>query len=425
MGNPSYCGHSGSRFFASLTNPRPYLQNIGVLTVAVLLFLDLSALAQGNGNGQNNGNAWGTQGNSGQGNWLGTSDDTDLILKSFGQERLRLKADGDMEAQGLFKADRMKVLGLTELDSVRTVFIRANRITSQNPGDTLIFFGDNSIVMDHSNDHIYAVHTNGTKDMRIQCQGFLQQGQSGNNHTMFNSTRGNVGIGVGNYGTLPTEKLHVNGNVRITGSKLHVSSAGDIGIGTSSPQARLDVKNTSNTSAFRVQSDGTVIAGQLAGANTSGRLCVGDPNHYIKGMFGKGLSLSTFLAEDALFIQEVTGKVGIGLSPNHVFGEGLLEVNGTIRSKEVVVDVNNWYDHVFTDTFELRSISELEEYIKQNGHLPDIPTTSTVKADGVQLGELNALLLKKIEELTLYVINLQKQNDALHAEFESLKTGNQ
>ncbi|MBO7459283.1 MAG: hypothetical protein J6T53_00035, partial [Bacteroidales bacterium] len=90
-----------------------------------------------------------------------------------------------------------------------------------------------------------------------------------------------------------------------------------------------------------------------------------------------------------------------------------LEVNGTIRSKEVIVEVANWSDFVFDNNYNLMSLKDTESYIKQNGHLPNIPSAAEVEKEGIQLGEMNALLLQKVEELTLYVIELQKQIDEL------------
>ena len=94
-----------------------------------------------------------------------------------------------------------------------------------------------------------------------------------------------------------------------------------------------------------------------------------------------------------------------------------LEVNGTIRSKEVLVEVANWSDFVFDKDYDLRTLKEVESYIKENGHLPDVPSAEEVKTNGVEVGEMNAILLQKIEELTLYIIELEKKID----EFDKIK----
>ena len=68
-----------------------------------------------------------------------------------------------------------------------------------------------------------------------------------------------------------------------------------------------------------------------------------------------------------------------------------------------------WKDEVFKDDYNLLSINEVEKYISENGHLPDIPSEAEVMENGINVGEMNALLLQKIEELTLYVIELEKK----------------
>jgi len=85
-----------------------------------------------------------------------------------------------------------------------------------------------------------------------------------------------------------------------------------------------------------------------------------------------------------------------------------LDVNGTIRAKEIKVEAD-WADFVFKDDYQLRNLAELEVFIKSNGHLPDIPSEKQVDVEGISLGEMNSKLLQKIEELTIYLI--EKDNE--------------
>ncbi len=107
-----------------------------------------------------------------------------------------------------------------------------------------------------------------------------------------------------------------------------------------------------------------------------------------------------------------SGYVGIGTSANTNFR---LSVNGNIRAKEVIVQ-SGWSDFVFEDSYKLMSIPEVEKFINENGHLKGIPTASAVKENGVGLSEINTLLLQKIEEMTLYIIDLDKRINKLEKE---------
>jgi len=111
------------------------------------------------------------------------------------------------------------------------------------------------------------------------------------------------------------------------------------------------------------------------------------------------------------------GFVGIGttnLSSNLFYK---LTVKGKILAEEVEVVPNvNAPDYVFKDDYELISIYELEKFVNENSHLPEIPSADDITKNNLKLGEMNFLLLKKVEELTLYIIDLQKQIDELKRE---------
>ena len=102
-----------------------------------------------------------------------------------------------------------------------------------------------------------------------------------------------------------------------------------------------------------------------------------------------------------------SGNVGIGAEAS---SEHKLSVNGKIRAQEIKVETANWPDYVFKQAYKLPSLSETEQFIQENGHLPEVPKAEEVEANGIQLGEMNKTLLKKIEELTLHVIELDKVN---------------
>lgn len=88
-----------------------------------------------------------------------------------------------------------------------------------------------------------------------------------------------------------------------------------------------------------------------------------------------------------------------------------LAVNGNVYTKKVKVTATAWSDYVFDTTYRLRPLSEVEAFIKANQHLPEVPSTAEVTKSGVDVGDTQALLLKKVEELTLYMIELNKRID--------------
>ncbi len=103
-----------------------------------------------------------------------------------------------------------------------------------------------------------------------------------------------------------------------------------------------------------------------------------------------------------------TGFVGIGTaSPDQK-----LTVKGIVHAQEVRVDLSvPGPDYVFGTNYKLPTLEEIKIYIDQNKHLPEIPSAKEMEKNGIQLGEMNMLLLKKVEELTLYVIELKKENE--------------
>jgi len=118
-------------------------------------------------------------------------------------------------------------------------------------------------------------------------------------------------------------------------------------------------------------------------------------------------------AYDRLTVQyNQEGNVGIGTwKPNEK-----LAVNGNIRAHEIKVETANWPDYVFDKDYDLPDLGKLKDFVQTNKHLPEVPTAASVEQDGIALGELNKILLKKIEELTLYLIH----NDEKMKEYKQL-----
>jgi len=112
-------------------------------------------------------------------------------------------------------------------------------------------------------------------------------------------------------------------------------------------------------------------------------------------------------------------NVGIATNPQSTYR---LAVEGSIRSREVRVDNDNWADYVFFKDYNLPTLREVEKHIEEKGHLINIPSEAEVEANGIELGEMNKLLLEKIEELTLYIIQQNKSQEQLEERIKVLET---
>ena len=111
----------------------------------------------------------------------------------------------------------------------------------------------------------------------------------------------------------------------------------------------------------------------------------------------------------------VEGNMGIGTTtPDYK-----LDVEGTIRARELKVDMQG-ADFVFEDDYQLRSLEEVQDFITTNKHLPDVAPAKEMQEKGVNQSEMNQMLLQKIEELTLYVIDLKKENEKMKSKIKSI-----
>jgi len=489
-----------------------------LLLPAFLLVVHVS-LGQGQGQGSTNANQqWKTNGNQATFNeWLGTSNSTDLILKTNSIERVRIKQDGSIIMSDL--------VGDGEI------------ITDPDGGGTDPGSGNSSggrgLVGADSLGKLHKFSFSGIQNQVLTGRGAFSNiknlaGWERTSGKIISMTGENIGVDVVN----PTEKLEVNGNIKISGSiiapeGLQFSNENGIsftnadgqnifsyGKGTPKPAPIICAAQPSsayihnfagilqiyNADAggnyvqgggllnLQTWKDGSSIDASIGGnegtgglmlnyfchnnthINTGGNLQAGidggtvymgekvDMKKHLKIGWKEDneidlntsievnqndnnsnvLKLNTwnqsvkFLSIDLLhsdlsitnpFTVYANGKTYIGeknqKKSNH--SDAQLTVYGKIVATSCYITLDNWADYVFADNYHLPKLSEVESYYKLNKRLPEIPSEKEIIENGVDLAEMNKLLLKKIEELTIYLVELDKELESFKNEVESIK----
>jgi hypothetical protein len=184
------------------------------------------------------------------------------------------------------------------------------------------------------------------------------------------------------------------------------NGSGYLGIGKSSPAARVDVYRG------RMRFSGQVSAGTASGiefTDTTGislKAFVGMTDNNTLGMWGFGGAGWNFK------MNVNDGRISIGKNINPATGY-MLAVDGGIICEEVKVQMTPFPDYVFGENYRLRSLEEVEQHILEHKRLPGMPSAEVVDCEGMNVGELSTLLVEKVEELTLYILRLQKEIDEL------------
>ncbi|WP_075341214.1 tail fiber protein [Tenacibaculum agarivorans] len=207
-------------------------------------------------------------------------------------------------------------------------------------------------------------------------------------------------------------KLLSSGNAAPV-ERMRVDYNGNIGIGTTSPTENLHVESDDNA-VFKLRTNshtanlGLLLQGKRDGSTNYSSHYIGadgDSHYNFKINADEGFKIQTN-SVNRMFINGI-GNVGIGTTT--IPSEYKLAIAGKVISEEVKVQLQtNWPDYVFTSAYKLPSLEEVEQHIQEKGHLANIPSAKTVQNEGIFLGEMDAKLLEKIEELTLYTIQQEK-----------------
>jgi hypothetical protein len=292
---------------------------------------------------------------------------------------------------------------VTDNGNATTNEILANKIL-YNPAPTaIIVTGRNNTTASSINSYIYGFNNN-VSTLNASVVGYYNSatGSSASVFGKYNSVAGHAPMAYGYHNTI--QNSHFNSAFgdynEVTAYRSSAFGSKNIVLGVLSfAYGRFNTINAEKAFTF----------GSYITNNISGSVMVG-PND--------GSKLTIF--ENG--VMQTPAKVVIGAISGKNLTNYALAVNGTaIATKMIVKNYVNWPDYVFDKSYNLRSLTSVEEFIKTNNHLPDVPSAKEVEQGGVDLADMHASLLRKIEELTLYIIEQGKQLKRQSEEIEKLK----
>lgn len=219
---------------------------------------------------------------------------------------------------------------------------------------------------------------------------------------------GGISTGIDNVITWkPTLTIKRGGNISVATPAIFNDNV-SIGIGTASPTEKLQVLGagvfgSGGYGQLKIgRDDGTYL--HIENPSSDRVISLDASNRYVQAGYN-----TDFQFANNTGIWKHDGNVGIGTTNT----PEKLCVNGNIKTKKIIVTQQGWPDYVFENTYKLLPLQDLENYIQKNKHLPDVPSATEVAKNGIDLGDNQALLLRKIEDLTLYVIEQQKKIEVL------------
>jgi hypothetical protein len=394
---------------------------------------------------------------------LANAQNTFLQSGPAGVNTLNPAGHFQVKGDSWFDASTLFALTNNATDFGRTTFMLTGRFQQNNDAWTFGSGARNAIVF-AQNEVGSGIDVGALGDEKFSLQlegnsrslGFLSK-QMGNTPNMVMSQNGYIGIG----GVSPREKLDIwGGRFSITGDDhngtalittynglalysnnqfsngLSISPDGNIGIGTGTVYAgaKLHVHGGAmvlGSNSIIHNTDGYLSLGNVL-ANSSPTLSDWASK---TTMLLNGQDYSTIGFHDSGsrvdFIRVGNGTIELGYdggfgAPNIKFPGGIwssagnvgigvssptekLSVNGTVKAREIRVDGQGAPDYVFEETYHKLSLAEVEKYVRLNKHLPEVPSAKELERDGMAVGEMNKLLLKKIEELTLHLIEKERE----------------
>lgn len=381
-------------------------------------------------------------------NFVGTTDANALVFRTSALEAMRISTSQNV---GIGISTPSHKLDVTTTNTLRTVNLSNNNTTNSTK------YGVYNAVTNSGTGGRYGIYNssisaNGSTGTNYGLYNFVSHPGSGPAYGIYSSVSGGTGNRYGVYSLATGTNayaLYASGRAYISDklgigelnpiARLHLDAAdvsltspGSIVIGSASgvnlgiDNNEIEARSDSAEADLFLQNDaGSVIingAGTVHDANltTNGALVIGSSADLNMTMDVNEIMARSNGAASGLYLNKNGGNVYIGTSS----GSEKLNVCGGIKATEVRVE-SGWCDYVFADNYQLRSLDEVADFIDQNNHLPNIPAASVVETEGLSLGQMSRSMMEKIEELTLYLIDQNKQLKSQGAQISALQQQNE
>jgi hypothetical protein len=391
-----------------------------IKTIILTIFVTSSyiVIAQNNnGNGQGN-SQWKTNGNNADENhFIGTKNNYPLKFITSDTERIRLTPDGkfgfwtsvpeamfDVHGDAIFRSE-FKLPSLINADSTVQSF--------------LLIKGDGTVTkggLDHLKSLMYL--DGNSSDGSCGDGGVYNDvnptWSNGLNKIYYKCPQIRVGIGTQN----PNFTLHVNGTTYSTDylGNTAVVNRGTfnqrllVGTDIINPNYRLNIFGNSlfqgGMVIKNVTNNASIIVDQTESTNDYTKIIyaeIQNPTTEIIKVFNSSTNQTPFLLE-------ASGAMTLHNGTEKTF---YVDANGLTRARRIKIDTDSWADFVFEDEYNLLPLNKLEAFLEANNHLPDVPSEEEIMKDGIDVAVMDKILLQKVEELTLYIIQLNKEVEEL------------
>ena len=336
---------------------------------------------------------WSLTGNTGTDpslNFIGTTDQNPIIFKTNNVERMKLDSDGNLllskPPNTPFGTQKGSIFFANNNDTVPRWIIEYINTNTRSNGLNFEYLLSEEIGLETGDDE------------EPRSRGSV-------NSALFLDNNGFVGIGT----KIPQVKLDVSGSLKaVRASIAETLTANSATITSTLTVDEVNAQSATLSGALTAQS--ATLSGELTAQSAT--------------LTGALIAQNTTVGNLQINADASQNKaLVINYNNQEVFS---VQSNGTLRTKELLtekveVKANAWADHVFSTNYNLRPLSDLEQYIKQNYRLPEIPSAQEVEENGIDLGDMQSKLLLKIEELTLYILQQEKKMADLQNQINELK----